>query len=65
MKTKHIIALLLLGLSMFVVASTFKILHLQGSTVILLASGILIALGCLLGAWKVLFTDKFQDFLNR
>jgi len=64
MKTRHTIILIILGLSLQVVGSLFKILHLQWADLMLVLGGVAEIVGSLLFCVKFLSNPKVKEFLD-
>lgn len=64
MKTRHAIALYVLGLCLNYVGALIKILHLPGANEILVAATILQVLGGLLIIYKLWTHPKLKEFLD-
>jgi hypothetical protein len=64
MKNKHFLTLVFLGLGLFTVSATMKVLHLQGAAWLLIFADALLALGLIGLAFKA-WSSSDQTWLNR
>ena len=64
MKIKHALLLLALGVSAYVVAALFRIMHWTGGNTILLIAAALIIAGVWVGTIKLLMHPRVRRFLN-
>jgi hypothetical protein len=64
MKTRHAIALFILGLCLNFVGALIKILHYPGADEILITATILQVLGVLLFVYKLWTNPKVKEFLD-
>ena len=64
MKIKHALLLLALGMSAYVVAILFKIMHWTGGDTMLLSAAALIIAGVWVGTIKLLTHPRIRKFLN-
>ena len=64
MKNKHFLGLVFLGLGLFTISVTMKVLHLQGAEWALMLADALLALG-LIGLALKTWSSSDQTWLNR
>ncbi|MDE0791049.1 MAG: hypothetical protein ACKVKW_03890 [Flavobacteriales bacterium] len=64
MKNKHFLGLVFLGLGLFTVSATMKVLHLQGAAWLLIFADALLALGLIGLAFKS-WSSSDRTWLNR
>lgn len=65
MKVKHILAIIILGVTGVILGALFQIQHWPGSHKILLVSLGLESLGGILMIWKLISIKDFSNFLNK
>jgi len=65
MKVKHILAIIILGVTGVILGALFKIQHWPGSHKILLIALGLESLGGILMIWKLISIKDFSNFLNK
>lgn len=65
MKFKHLIAVLILGVTLIITGSLFKILHYAGAKNLLITGMFIQMITGLLFIIKLIKTKDFKDFMNK